>query len=45
MAVNLGAKAVNLLRLKNEFGLNVPDFEAISFSEIISDFPTVSKNL
>lgn len=45
MVIGLGAKAENLLRLKNEFGFSVPDFEAIKFSELIDNFPRVSEKL
>jgi pyruvate,water dikinase len=42
---NLGAKADNLLRLKNEFGLNVPEFEAVPFERLIQDFSEVKASL
>jgi len=41
----LGSKADNLHRLINEFGLSVPDFEAIPFDELITDYLEVSKSL
>ena len=41
----LGAKADNLLRLQNEFELNVPPFVANSFDELIQNFDSVSSSL
>ena len=41
----LGAKADNLLRLQNEFELNVPPFVANSFDELIQNFNSVSSSL
>jgi len=42
---NLGAKADNLLRLKNEFGVNVPEFEAVPFATLIHDFSGIKVTL
>ena len=41
----LGAKADNLLRMQQEFELNVPEFVAIAFEKLISNYPSVAQVL
>ena len=41
----IGGKAQSLVRLRDEFGLSVPEFVVIPFSEIIADFNKVSSQL
>lgn len=45
MELNIGSKAINLKKLRDDFGYNVPDFIAIPFSEIIQDFEALSNKL
>ena len=41
----LGAKADNLIRLRDEFGVRVPIFTAIPFAELVGDFKVVAAAL
>lgn len=41
----LGSKADNLVRLRDEFGVTVPPFIAVPFSEVIADFDSIRSAL
>ncbi|MEN9714237.1 MAG: hypothetical protein RLZZ164_901 [Actinomycetota bacterium] len=41
----IGNKAANLLRMKNDFGLDVPDFVVVPFDEIFDHFAASSASL
>jgi pyruvate,water dikinase len=41
----LGSKAENLIRLRDEFGVMVPDFVVVPFAELIEDFAEVANAL
>lgn len=45
MGIEFGAKAQNLIRLANDFGLNVPEFEAIPFAWLIANYEQVCARL
>ena len=42
MAVSLGAKATNLVRLRDELHLHVPTFVALPFAELIDEFESLA---
>lgn len=41
----IGNKAANLLRLRNEFKFDVPDFVVVPFDEVFENFDSVAKEL
>ena len=42
MALNLGTKATNLIRLRDDFSFAVPKFGAVPFGELVPNFTTLA---